>query len=179
MARRAIHYLGSPALREPGHEVGEVTDEVRELVEDLFETMRAARGIGLAAQQVGLALRVAVVDTGEEPGEIVLIDPVIVEREGEVRAEEGCLSIPDVYGDVDRARQIVVEATQLDGTRARFEISDLTARAVQHEIDHLDGVLFLDHLSLLKRKMLLKKWKKLRKDHPEPIEQIDASGASA
>jgi peptide deformylase len=162
MSIRTIHLLGSPVLREVSAAVGEVDPETRQLVEDLFDTMRADDGVGLAANQVGIARRVAVVEVSDEPS-VVLIDPVIVERDGKVRGEEGCLSIPDIFGDVDRAQRVVVETTALDGERVRVEATDLRARVVQHEIDHLDGVLFLDHLSPLKRRMLMKKWKKARK----------------
>jgi peptide deformylase len=158
---RTLHLLGSPVLRERSAEVGTPDDEVATLVEDLFETMRAAQGVGLAANQVGLARRVAVVDTGEG-GPIVLIDPTIVERFGRAKDEEGCLSIPDLYGDVERSTRIVVETTTLGGAREQIEALDLRARAVQHEMDHLDGILFLDHLSPLKRQLLMRKWRKLR-----------------
>ncbi len=139
--------------------------------------MYAAEGIGLAANQVGVAQRVAVVDCEDDP-RLVLINPVILEREGKTREEEGCLSIPDIFGDVDRADQIVLETTNLDGKRERFELKDLTARAVQHEIDHLDGVLFLDHLSPLKRQMLLKKWKKLRKGETGYLKEISPASTA-
>ena len=176
MALRDLHLLGSPVLREQSAPVEQIDDDVRHLIEDLFETMYAARGIGLAANQIGLARRIAVVDTGEGD-RIVLVNPEIVERAGKDRAEEGCLSIPEVFGDVDRAASIVLETTGLDGTRTRHELENLTARAVQHEIDHLDGVLFLDHLSPLKRRMLLTKWKKMRKGKPGFIEQVTPDGA--
>jgi peptide deformylase len=162
MAERLIHVLGSPVLRERAQEVAVVDDAIRALVVDLRDTMYAANGIGLAANQVGLARRVAVVETDDHPM-IVLINPVILERNGKERAEEGCLSIPDIFGEVNRATRIVVETTTTDGAREQLEVTDLAARAVQHEIDHLDGVLFLDHLSPLKRRMLLKKWQKSRK----------------
>jgi peptide deformylase len=164
MSVRAIHVLGSPVLRERAREVGTPTADTAAFVQDLFDTMRAADGVGLAANQVGVAERVAVVDTHDgEP--VVLIDPVILERYGEERGEEGCLSIPGpaFYGEVDRATRIVIETTTLHGERVRMEVLDHRARAVQHEIDHLDGVLFIDHLSPLKRRMLLRKWEKHRK----------------
>jgi len=169
-----LHLLGSPILRTRSDEIEAIDDELRALVDDLFETMYAAKGIGLAANQVGLTHRVAVVDTGDNPP-LTLINPAIVEREGKVRAEEGCLSIPDLFGDVERAQRIVVETTSLDHERLRFELFDMSARAVQHEIDHLDGVLFLDRLSPLRRKMLLKKWKKLRKDDSSYIQEVSTS----
>jgi len=164
MSIRALHLLGSPVLRERSREVGTPTADTAAFVQDLFDTMRAAEGVGLAANQVGVAERVAVVDT-REGDPIVLIDPVIVERFGQERGEEGCLSIPgtNLYGDVDRATRIVIETTTLAGERVRMEVLDHRARAVQHEIDHLNGVLFIDHLSPLKRRMLLRRWEKQRK----------------
>jgi peptide deformylase len=173
---RALHVLGSPVLRQRAAPVAHVDDDVRQLVDDLFETMRANKGVGLAANQVGVARRVAVVDVGEEdPGELVLINPVIVQRGDEHdTAEEGCLSIPEVYGDVEREVAITIEALDRDGTPYRLDLKGYKARAVQHEIDHLDGVLFLDHLSAVKRGLLLSKWKRSRKGktgyvlEPEP-----------
>ncbi len=156
-----IHLLGSPVLREQAQAIGTVDEEIRGLVRDLFDTMHADSGIGLAANQVGIARRVAVVHT-EEDDAVILIDPEIVEREGQIRGEEGCLSIPDLFADVNRARRIVVETTTLDNERVRIDAEELRARAIQHEIDHLDGVLFLDHLSPLKRHMLMKRWRKSR-----------------
>ncbi len=171
MTLRPIHLLGSPVLRERAAEIEQVDDEVRQLVRDLFDTMHADNGIGLAASQVGIARRVAVVQT-EEDDAVVLIDPVIVEREGQVKGEEGCLSIPDIFADVERSARIVVEITTVDNERVRVEASDLVSRAIQHEIDHLEGVLFLDHLSPLKRRMLMKKWKKLRKGTSGYIKEV-------
>lgn len=165
MTVRRLHLLGSPALRQKAKAVAQVDDEVRALVDDLFETMRAAKGVGLAANQLGVARRVAVVDVGDEdPPPLVLINPVIVERgdEGET-AEEGCLSIPEIYGDVERQAHIVVEALDRDGKKYRAATTGYKARAIQHEIDHLDGILFLDHLSAVKRALLVAKWKKSRK----------------
>ena len=165
MTVRSLHLLGSPVLRQRAASVARVDDDVRRIVADLFETMRAAKGVGLAANQVGVAQRVAVVDVGEEdPGELVLINPVIVARSAERdTAEEGCLSIPEIYGDVERDVEITVEALDRDGHSYRVDLKGYKARAVQHEIDHLDGVLFLDHLSAVKRGLLLSKWKRSRK----------------
>jgi len=136
--------------------------------------MRAAKGVGLAANQIGVARRVAVVDIGaEDPPPLVLINPVIVERgDEEETAEEGCLSIPEIFGDVTRAVRIVVEALDQDGSRARVEASGYKARAIQHEIDHLDGILFLDHLSAVKRGLLLSKWKKARKGQTGYLKEV-------
>lgn len=174
MAVLPLHVLGSPILRTRADEIDTIDDELRELIEDLYETMYAAKGIGLAANQVGLTRRVAVVDAGDSPP-LTLINPIIVESEGKIRAEEGCLSIPDLFGDVDRAKRIVVETTSLDNERQRHELFDMAARAVQHEIDHLDGIVFLDRLSPLRRRMLLKKWKKLRKDESGYIQEVSAT----
>ena len=171
MGLRDLHLLGSPVLREKSSPVAEIDNAIRTLVKDLFDTMYAANGIGLAANQIGLAMRVAVVQTGDDPA-VVLINPEIVGLEGSDKDEEGCLSIPDIYGDVLRAERIILETTNLQGERERHELSDLAARAVQHEIDHLDGVLFLDHLSPLKRHMLMKKWKKSRKGEAGYIQKV-------
>ncbi|HEY3279609.1 MAG TPA: peptide deformylase [Gemmatimonadales bacterium] len=160
-----LHLLGSPILRERAAPVARVDDELRRLVDDLFETMHAAKGVGLAANQIGDARRVAVVDVGEDdPPPLVLINPKIVEQGDELAiAEEGCLSIPDIFGDVERPARVVVEALDRDGKAYRVDAHGFKARAIQHEIDHLDGVLFLDHLSAVKRGLLLAKWKKARK----------------
>lgn len=165
MTVRTLHVLGSPVLRQKAKAVAQVDEDVRALVDDLFETMRAAKGVGLAANQIGVARRVAVVDVGDEdPPPLVLINPVIVERGDEVEtAEEGCLSIPEIYGDVERQVRVVVEALDRDGKKYRAETMGYKARAIQHEIDHLDGILFLDHLSAVKRALLVAKWKKSRK----------------
>jgi peptide deformylase len=169
-------------LRQKAAAVAQVDDTVRGLVDDLFETMRAAKGVGLAANQIGVARRVAVVDIGDEdPPPLVLIDPVIVERgEEDETAEEGCLSIPEIFGDVVRSERVVVEALDQEGRRYRAEARGYKARAIQHEIDHLDGILFLDHLSAVKRNLLLSKWKKSRKGQtgylkeatPEPAGEL-------
>ncbi len=158
MAVRDLHLLGSPVLRQQSAEVSEVDAEVRRFIDDLFETMDAAKGVGLAANQVGVATRVAVV--GVEAERLVMVNPVIVSAEGRDRAEEGCLSIPEAYGDVTRPERIILEAVGRDGTPYRKEASGLLARAIQHEVDHLDGILFIDHLGALKRQLLVARWKK-------------------
>ena len=178
MSLRAIHLLGSPVLRERAAEVHEVDDEVRTLVRDLLDTMVADRGIGLAGNQVGVARRVAVVQIEDEDA-VILIDPVILDREGVVRGEEGCLSIPEIFADIDRAHRVVVETTTLDNRRVTVEATDLRARAIQHEIDHLDGILFIDHVSPLKRRMLMKKWKKSRKGDTSLLKEVAPVTGSA
>lgn len=174
MSLRKLHLLGSPVLRQRADPVPGVDDAVRQLIDDLFETMYAAKGVGLAANQVGIAQRVAVVDTGGDTAEpLVLVNPMIVHRGEETEtAEEGCLSIPEIFGDVDRPVSIIVEATDRSGSPFRLEASGYQARAIQHEVDHLDGVLFLDHLSAVKRGLLLSKWKRLRKGETGYIKEV-------
>ena len=175
MSVRRLHLLGSPVLRQRSAEVDSVDDEIRRLVDDMYETMDAAHGIGLAANQVGVARRVAVVDADEDRFE--MIDPVILEAEGRAAAEEGCLSIPEIYGDVSRPERVVIEATDRHGTRYRKEATGLKARAIQHEIDHLDGILFLDHLSLVKRQMLLARYRREHKDDTGYLKEVQAEPA--
>ncbi len=174
MTIRKLHLLGSPVLRQRAAPVAVVDDAVRELVDDLFETMRAAKGVGLAANQVGSARRVAVVDVGDDdPPPLVLINPrVVAMRDERETAEEGCLSIPELYGDVERALTITLEALDREGRPYRTDVSGFKGRAVQHEVDHLDGVLFLDHLSAVKRGLLLAKWKKARKGQSGYLKEV-------
>ena len=159
-----IRVLGDPVLRKVTTPVEEVTDDVRRLISDMFDTMYAAEGIGLAAPQVGRAERVAVMDV--EGQKFALINPRIIESEGSARAEEGCLSIPDVFGEVTRATRVTVRALNEKGEEIEAEGTDLLARCMQHEIDHLDGKLFIDYLSMLKRRSALSKWEKIKDDYP-------------
>lgn len=177
MTVRDLHLLGSPVLREQGAPVRVVDDEVRRLVDDLFETMYAARGIGLAANQVGVARRVAVVDADDY--KLVLINPHILEVGGSETGEEGCLSVPDYFDDVTRPDRITLGALDRDGQPYRQELTGLPARAVQHEIDHLDGILFLDHLSLLKRRRMLSRWKKEHADDTSFIRPVSSTSTEA
>lgn len=174
MTVRTLHLLGSPVLRQRAVPVAAVDDEVRRLVDDLLETMQAAKGVGLAANQVGVSQRVAVVDVGpDDPPAIVLINPRIVQVGEEVEtAEEGCLSIPEIFGEVERPLRVTLEALDRDGRPYRADVSGYKARAVQHEIDHLDGVLFLDHLSAVKRGLLLSKWKRSRKGQRGYLKEV-------
>ena len=167
MAIREIKLLGDPVLRKPAEEVPEADDEVRALVKDMFETMYHSHGIGLAAPQVGISRRVIVVDLGdaEEDGDadVALVNPRVVEASrGKDRAPEGCLSIPGLEEVVERPSTVRVEGLDPDGEPVTMEVSGLLGRAIQHEIDHLDGILFIDRVSPLKRRMLLKKWQKSR-----------------
>jgi peptide deformylase len=175
MSLRPIHLLGSPVLRERCAEIAAIDAELRRLIDDMFETMYAAKGVGLAANQVGVARRVAVIDAEEQKH--VLINPVILESSGRDTAEEGCLSIPEIFADVTRPDRVVLEATNGEGQRVRIEAEGLPARAIQHEIDHLDGILFLDHLGPMKRRMLLNRW---RREHEKDTGHLrDVKPASA
>lgn len=160
-----IRLLGDPILRQRAEEVEEIDDELRELAEQMFEMMYTEEGIGLAAPQVGVSKRLFVMDIREDGAEPqVVVNPVIVDQSDSERGEEGCLSLPGLIGTVERSARIVMEGLDLDGEPLRIEASELLARCIQHEIDHLDGILFIDHLSPIKRRMLLGKWKKLQKE---------------
>jgi peptide deformylase len=173
MAILPIVEVPDPRLRQISSTVEEVDDELRALVADMFETMYAAPGIGLAAIQVGVPRRVLVIDLQEpeeEGGEPVrdphvFINPEIVEHSvHEVPYTEGCLSVPDQYAEVDRPDRIRARWLDIDGKAREEEIEGLLATCLQHEMDHLDGVLFIDHLSRLKREIILKKLAKQRKE---------------
>jgi len=142
--------------------------ELEELVADMFETMYASKGVGLAAPQIGISQQVTVIDCGvrdeEEPNPIVLINPQVITKEGKQTGEEGCLSIPGFREDVTRAKIAMVRAQNLAGETVEITGQDLLARAMQHEIDHLNGILFLSHLSPLKRDLIKRRIKKLIKE---------------
>ena len=166
-----IRVLGDPVLRKPTKRVTQVTDELRELIADMFETMYAAEGIGLAAPQVGRIERVAVVDV--EGKKFTLINPEIVSTgDAPDKAEEGCLSIPDIYGDVERPAEVTIRATDENGDQYEATAGELLGRCFQHEIDHLDGKLFIDYLSPLKRKAALSKWEKAKEEYPGNIRKV-------
>lgn len=163
MAIRPIVMYPHDVLATKASPVREVDAQVRQLVDDMIETMYDAPGVGLAAPQVGVLQRVAVIDVSarDEEGRLfVFINPEIIHREGKILWEEGCLSIPGVYEKVERAEKVVVRALDEEGRPFEVEAEELFAVAIQHEIDHLDGVVFLDHLSHLKRRMALKRYKK-------------------
>ena len=163
--------------------VEEVDDEIRALVDDLVETMYAANGVGLAAPQIGITKRITVIDVShpetDERDPIVLINPEIVEKSGSIKWEEGCLSFPGLYGDVKRAAEVTVRATNRDGEEYEIDGEELLAVALQHEIDHLDGVLFIHHMSGLKRRMALKKYKKIRAQMEEEAAREAEEAAQA
>jgi peptide deformylase len=162
-----IHVLGSPVLREETRPVQVVTPELVQLAEDMFETMHAAQGVGLAAPQVGRTERLAVVEVEGERH--VLFNPEIVAREGNIKWEEGCLSIPEVFGDVIRSARVVVRAIGADGKPFEVEATELLGVCLQHEIDHLHGKLFIDHLSFLKRRKAMAAWDDEKGKYPDFI----------
>ena len=163
MAVREILIIGDPILTRRSEPVEAVTEDIVRLARDMVETVHAAPGIGLAAPQVGLNKRVIVVDlsVGEDPDALhVLVNPEIVAKEGEAICEEGCLSVPDIKEKVARPYRVVVRGLDLEGRPVEIEGEDLLARAFCHEIDHLDGILFVEKLSALKRTLIKKKLKK-------------------
>src|SRR5687768_11234466 len=164
MAIRQVRVMGDPVLRAMAAPVARVTDEVRALIADMFDTMYAEDGVGLAAPQVGVGQRVIVVDPREENiAPFALVNPRIVEIGDAVdRAEEGCLSIPGLKEIVERPATVVVEGLDRAGEPVRMAAEGLLARILQHEVDHLDGILFIDRVSPLKRKLLLSKWQKVK-----------------
>ena len=156
-----------PILSKPGEPVTEFNEDLKTLVEEMFESMYAAHGIGLAAPQIGLSKRLTVIDINfkKDPADkLVLINPEIIEREGQQFEEEGCLSLPDIRDKVKRAARVKVRAQNVDGEWFEVEGEELLSRAFQHEIDHLDGVLFIDRLSRLKKDLTVRKIKKLIKN---------------
>jgi peptide deformylase len=162
----SIVKYGDPILEKPTAPITDFGPELEELTEDMFASMYAAQGVGLAAPQIGKNLRLTVVDVtaGKNPeGKIVLINPEIIHAEGEKREEEGCLSIPGFRGYVVRPQFVTVKAQNAKGEPFEIRGEDLLARAFCHEIDHLNGILFIQHLSMLKRDLIRRKIKKLRK----------------
>jgi peptide deformylase len=163
MALRPIVKWGDPVLHSPARPVDEWGAPLQALVGDMIETMYAAPGIGLAAPQIGVPLRVIVVDlsVGEDKGQLItLINPELAERDGEQCHEEGCLSIPGFAGSPVRPARVVARGKDLDGKERSYEATGLLARAFCHEIDHIDGLLFVDRLSPLKRDLMKRKLKK-------------------
>ncbi len=152
-----------PILLKPGAPVTVFDAKLKKLVEEMFESMYEAQGIGLAAPQISISQRLTVIDVSfkKNPEEkIVLVNPVIIEKEGKQVEEEGCLSLPDIREKVTRAERVKVRAQDVNGEWFEMEGTELLARAMQHEIDHLDGVLFIDRLSRLKRDLVIRKIKK-------------------
>ena len=169
MTHKVVKYMNNANLEKSAAPIAEEefgTPELEQLVEDMFETMYASRGLGLAAPQIDIHKRLTVIDTsggeeGVEPNKVVLINPEIIFKEGKQTGEEGCLSIPGFREEVRRSKRVKVRARNTKGEVIEAEGEDLMARAMQHEIDHLNGILFLTHLSPLKREVIRRKIKKL------------------
>ena len=165
MAILGILHFPDPRLRNSAEPVQTVDDDVRKLVDDMLETMYAAPGIGLAAVQINVPKRVITIDTSEDRSQpLCLINPEIVERRGSQEMEEGCLSVPGIYETVQRSDWIKVEALNRQGEPFTLETDGLLSVCVQHEMEHLDGKLFVDHLSTLKRQRIRKRVEKLRRE---------------
>lgn len=163
MPVRPIVKYGDPVLHGPAEPVEEIDDSVRTLLSDMVQTMYAAPGIGLAAPQIGIPLRVIAIDlsVGEDPSQLIqLVNPEFLEREGEQSQEEGCLSVPGYGGTPARAARVKVKGLDPDGNERVYEATELLARAFCHEIDHIDGLLFVDRLSPLKRDLMKRRLRK-------------------
>lgn len=172
MAKLPILIYGSPLLRQKTKEVERIDEPLQQLIDDMVETMYTAPGVGLAANQVGTPIRLLVMNPSEEKnpeGLIVLINPEIVLAEGEVMGEEGCLSIPEVREQVIRPHHLVVRGYDREGREMEVSASDLVARILQHEIDHLDGILFIDRLSTAKKGLIKQKLRKTLKEGTPPL----------
>jgi peptide deformylase len=166
-----LRVFGDPVLRGETKPITTITDELQRLIDDMFETMRAAKGIGLAAPQVGRTERVAVVEVEER--KLVIINPEIINRgSGRLKAEEGCLSIPEVYGDVERPATVTVKALDREGKEFSIDAEALLARCLQHEIDHLHGRLFVDYLGAFKRRSAMARWEDVRERYPNYIRRL-------
>ena len=176
MAVRPIVKYPDPVLLTPTRLVGDITDDIRKLVADMWETMYDAPGVGLAANQIGVPLRLAIIDTrdGEEKPDkghkIVLVDPIVLETKGTIHEDEGCLSFPGFTERVESPAWVRVRARDLEGREYEISGDGLFGRALRHETDHLDGVTFIDRMSALKRDLIKRKIRKMRKagDWPEP-----------
>jgi len=163
---REIVIYPDPILQRPTEKVTEFNDELRTLAADMFESMYKAIGIGLAAPQIGVGKRITVIDLSNQKDpkdKLVLVNPEIIHKEGKQHQEEGCLSLPDIRDKVTRAAKVKVKAQNLEGEWFEIEGEELLARAFQHEIDHLDGILFPWRVSALKRDLILRKIRKMQK----------------
>jgi len=167
MAKLGVTKYGAEVLRNVAQPVEEINNEIKGIISNMLDTLYASEGIGLAAPQIGIPKRIIVVDINpSDPSSkpIVMINPSIVDQQGQIEFEEGCLSVPDVRGNVKRAEKITVEAIDADGNKIRIEASDMLARVVQHEIDHLNGKLFIDHLSRIKQQLIKKQLRKIQSE---------------
>lgn len=177
MALREVLQFPDPRLRQKSEPVGAVTDEIRALAHDMLDVMYDEPGIGLAAPQVGKRIRLIVIDTqwSEEDAErdpLVLVNPEVTEHSGSLTWNEGCLSVPDFQADVERSERVHLSAHDLDGRPVEIDAEGIQAVCFQHEIDHLDGILFIDRISRLKREMYVRKRKKQLRQ-----EELEATGS--
>jgi peptide deformylase len=170
----AIRIIGDPVLRERAHDVTEIDDRLVKLTDDMLDTMYEAPGVGLAAPQVGVQKRFFVYDLQAGDGPQVLINPVVGESDGEWEFSEGCLSVPGLYFDIVRPKQIHVTGIDLDGNDVEFEADEFLARVIQHEMDHLDGVLLLEHLDPETRKEAKKAVRQMQMGAPVPQPEPEA-----
>lgn len=176
MALLEILHHPDPRLRKKGLPVEQVDDNVRKIVDDMTETMYAEQGIGLAAAQVNIQQRIVVIDVSEDKDQaFCLINPEIISKEGKVDSEEGCLSVPTYYEKVSRAEKVKVRFLDYQGETVELEADGLLAICIQHEIDHLDGKLFVDYLSTLKQQRVRKKLEKLARQNQKNTKQQEAN----
>ena len=173
MALRTVLKFPDPRLRHQAEPVKVFDQTLTELVNDMIETMIHDRGVGLAATQIGVDLRVLVTHCQPEEDAIVFINPIITEKEGKTIEYEGCLSVPEIFAKVERAKKITVQFQDLEGNAKQMHLDGLMAQCLQHEIDHLDGKLFVDHLSPLKVRLLRNKLKKLEREFDKTVKHSD------
>ncbi|MFH0778848.1 MAG: peptide deformylase [Candidatus Eisenbacteria bacterium] len=170
MPGRPLAKYGQPGLRKRAVEIDEIDDSVRALAGEMFERLSEVKGVGLAAPQMGVPLRLVVLSIPRDDGtrwKFALVNPVLVSRRGRTKSEEGCLSVPGVYEEIERAQEVEVRGLDLDGRDIVVQGDGLLARALQHELDHLDGVLIVDRLSSVKRQALRRRLRKLEEEAQE------------
>ncbi len=175
MAIVKIRLYGDPVLRKVSEPVTEIDDEIRDLFDGLIDTVEDAGGVGLAAPQIGVSKRVIVVVDIDEEGRrspFLLVNPEIVSACGEQAVEEGCLSIPEIYAKVRRPQSLVVKGLDQEGREVDIEASGLSARAFAHEIDHLDGILFVDRIGMVKRSLIKRKLNEIKKQAKEMLKSL-------
>jgi peptide deformylase len=170
MAGRAVVTYGNPFLKRRAREIKEIDASVKKLAEEMFETLERSRGVGLAAPQVGVPLRLIVLSIPNEDGtrwKCAIVNPELVSKNGKMTSEEGCLSIPGIYEEISRAEEVEVKGLDLEGKEIRVKGKGLLAKAVQHELDHIDGVLIVDRLSAIKRHVLQRRLRKIEESYKE------------
>jgi len=168
MAQRSVVTYGSPFLKRRAAEIREIDDSIKKLAGEMFEALERSRGVGLAAPQIGVPLRLIVLSIPMDDGsrwKCAIVNPELVSRKGRITSEEGCLSVPGIYEEITRAEEVEVKGTDLEGKEVRFKGKGLLAKAAQHEIDHIDGILIVDRLSAIKRHVLQKRLRKLEEIH--------------